>query len=44
MPLKKILLPVFTAVTVLLSGCNFVQADSVKLADIPEYNGEALRR
>lgn len=41
MPLKKILLPVFTAVTVLLSGCNFVQADSVKLADIPEYNGEA---
>lgn len=41
MSLKKILLPVFTAVTVLLSGCNLVQADSVKLADIPEYNGEA---
>lgn len=41
MSLKKILLPVFTAITVLLSGCNLVQADSVKLADIPEYNGEA---
>ena len=41
MSLKKILLPVFTAVTVLLSGCNLVQADPVKLADIPEYNGEA---
>lgn len=41
MPIKKVLLPVFTAVTILLSGCNLVQADPVKLADIPEYNGEA---
>lgn len=41
MQFKKFLLPVFTAVTILLSGCNFVQADAVKLTDIPEYSGEA---